>query len=82
MQAFVQAGGTVLTWLHVNALDLRLPAIELLIHHQFLSTEDTADGMIETFVPNSELFQIGVEKTKLLIYLTLHILGVYSAGHC
>lgn len=79
VQAFVQAGGAVLTWSHVNALYLRLPAIVSLIHHHFLSTEDTADGMIETFVPNSELFPTGVEKTKLLIYLTLHILGVYSA---
>lgn len=79
MQAFVEAGGAVLTWSHVNALYLRLPAIVSLVHHHFLSTEDTADGMIETFVPNSELFPTGVETTKLLIYLTLHILGVYSA---
>lgn len=62
VQAFVQAGGSVLTWSHVNALDLRGPAIESLINRQFLSTDVTADGMRETFVLNPALFQAGVNK--------------------
>ncbi len=62
VQAFVQAGGSVLTWSHVNALDLRGPAIESLINRQLLSTDVTADGMRETFVLNPALFQAGVNK--------------------
>jgi hypothetical protein len=62
VQAFVLAGGSVLTWSHVNALDLRGPAIESLINRQLLSTDVTADGMSETFVLNPVVFQAGVDK--------------------
>lgn len=62
VQAFVQAGGSVLTWSHINALDLRGPAIESLINRQLLSTDVTADGMRETFVLNPAVFQAGVDK--------------------
>jgi hypothetical protein len=63
VQAFVQAGGSVLTWSHINALDLRGPAIESLINRQLLSTDVTADGMRETFVLDLAIFQAGVDKT-------------------
>jgi hypothetical protein len=62
VQAFVLAGGSVLTWSHINALDLRGPAIESLINRQLLSTDVTADGMSETFVLNPVVFQAGVDK--------------------
>jgi hypothetical protein len=62
VQVIVQAGGSVLTWSHINALDLRGPAIESLINRQLLSTDVTADGMRETFVLNLAIFQAGVDK--------------------
>lgn len=64
VQAFVQAGGSVLTWSHVNALNLRRPAIESLINRQLLSIDVTADGIKETFVLNPSLFQAGVDKDR------------------
>jgi len=64
VQAFVQAGGSVLTWSHVNALNLRGPAIESLKNRQLLSVDVTADGSRETFVLNPTLFQAGVDKDR------------------
>lgn len=73
VQAFVQAGGSVLTWSHVNALNLRGPAIESLINRQLLSTDVTADGIRETFVLNRTLFQAGVDKDRSLVQPSLDV---------
>ena len=64
VQAFDQAGGAVLTWSHVNSLDLRGPGMESLTHRGLLSTNDTADGTRETLVLNAALFQTGIDRAK------------------
>ncbi|WP_437644274.1 hypothetical protein [Sorangium sp. So ce362] len=64
VQAFVEAGGAVLTWSQVNALELRGPAIESLIHRELLGTSMTADGMRETFVLDPGLFEAGVARAR------------------
>lgn len=58
VRAFVEAGGTALTWSHVNRLGLSGPGIESLISRGLLVTSATADGLRETFVLDSELFDI------------------------
>lgn len=82
VQAFVQAGGAVLTWSHVNSLDLRGPAMESLIHRGLLSTDVTADGTRETFVLNSALFQTGIDRAKSANSSAPTYLGVHRAGQC
>lgn len=62
--AFVQAGGSVLTWSQVNSLHLPAPAIESLIQRDLLSTSMTADGMRETFVLDTALFDIGLRANR------------------
>ncbi len=59
VQAFVQQGGCVLTWSHMNQLELSGPAIESLLQRELLSTSMTADGMRETFVLDPAIFDIG-----------------------
>lgn len=54
--AFAKAGGSVLTWSQVNALPLSGSAIESLLQRELLSTSMTADGMRETFVLDSAVF--------------------------
>ena len=54
--AFVNAGGSVLTWSQVNAMALPSPAIESLLQREVLSTSMTADGMRETFVLDTAVF--------------------------
>jgi hypothetical protein len=61
---FVAAGGCVLTWHHMNRLPVSGPAIESLIQRKLLSTSVTADGMRETFVLDTALFEIGVSHVK------------------
>lgn len=62
--AFVEAGGSVLTWSQVNALSLSGPAIESLLRRDVLSTSMTADGMRETFVLDSAVFDTGVSAVR------------------
>lgn len=64
VQAFAKAGGTVLTWSQVNALEVRGSAIESLIQRGLLGTSVTADGMRETFVLDTALFEAGVAKAR------------------
>lgn len=64
VQAFVQAGGCVLPWSHTNRLPLSGAAIESLIQRELLSTSMTADGMRETFVLDSDIFDVGQAKAK------------------
>jgi ABC-type multidrug transport system fused ATPase/permease subunit len=56
VRAFVTAGGTVMTWAHMNSLSLPGPSVESLMHRELLSTSVTADGMSETFVLDPALF--------------------------
>ena len=62
--AFVKAGGSVLTWSQVNALSLSGPAIESLLQREVLSTSMTADGMRETFVLDSAVFDAGLSVVR------------------
>jgi hypothetical protein len=62
--AFVNAGGSVLTWSQANALSLSGPAIESLLQREILSTSMTADGMRETFVLDSAVFDAGLRLVR------------------
>lgn len=64
VQTFVMAGGCVLTWSHANQLPMVGAALESLIQRDLISTSVTADGMRETFVLDSDIFDIGQEKAK------------------
>ncbi|OGQ93870.1 MAG: hypothetical protein A2464_10585 [Deltaproteobacteria bacterium RIFOXYC2_FULL_48_10] len=64
VQAFVKAGGSVLTWSQMNNQSVSLSSIESLIQREVLWTSMTADGMRETFALNSAIFDIGNEKLK------------------
>lgn len=59
VQAFVGAGGSVLTWGQVNNLGLPATGIESLIQREVLWTSMTADGIRETFALDSALFDVG-----------------------
>lgn len=59
VQAFVQAGGSVLTWGQVNQLGLPGNGIESLIQREVAWTSTTADGMRETFALDSAIFDVG-----------------------
>ena len=58
--AFAKAGGSVLTWSQANHLELSAPAIESLVQRELIGTSVTADGMRETFVLDTALFDIGL----------------------
>lgn len=60
VRAFVEAGGCVLTWSHVNQLHLPYAAIESLIQRGVLTTSISADSMTETFVLDSVMFDASV----------------------
>lgn len=62
VDAFVQAGGSVLTWSQANSLGLPGPAIESLIQRGLVTTSVTADGMRETFVLDASVFDVGASK--------------------
>lgn len=62
IQAFVTAGGTALTYSHVNSLELSAPAIETLIQREIIWNSITADGMRETFALDTEIFDIAQKK--------------------
>ena len=63
IQAFVTAGGTALTYSHINSLELSTPAIETLIQREIIWNSMTADGMRETFALNTEIFDIAQKKS-------------------
>lgn len=60
VQAFVIAGGAVMTWSHMNSLSLSAPSVESLVHRGLLNTSLIADGMRETFVLDPSLFDAAV----------------------
>lgn len=57
VQAFVWHGGCVMTWRECNeSPSITVAGIESLINRDLIHTTVTADGMHETFVLNTELF--------------------------
>ena len=60
--AFVRAGGSVLTWRQMNEESVSLAGGESLQQRELLWTSMTADGMRETFVLDSDIFDIAYEK--------------------
>ena len=62
IKIFVDAGGSVLTWSQINNSPISSTAIESLIQREILRTSMTADGMRETFVLDTDIFDIGNEK--------------------
>ncbi len=64
VQAFVKAGGSVLTWSQINHLDLCTSAIESLLSREFLRTSSTADQMRETFVLDPDIFNAGLREAR------------------
>jgi len=63
IQAFVKAGGSVLTWPQMDNQEVTLASIESLIQRKVLWTSVTADGMRETFALDSAIFDIGNENS-------------------
>ncbi|HHF3237113.1 TPA: hypothetical protein ACPJ2N_004023 [Vibrio alginolyticus] len=64
VQAFVDAGGTVLTFREINNLDLQRAAIESLVQRELLWTSVTSDLMTETFALNTDLFDIAKDSSQ------------------
>ena len=58
IDAFIQSGGTVLTFSYVNSLPISSSAIETLIQRGVVWTSMTADGMTETFALDTAIFDI------------------------
>jgi hypothetical protein len=56
LKAFVDAGGAALTWSQINRADLAVSAVESLVLRGVLATSVTSDGMTETFVMQTEVF--------------------------
>ena len=56
VEAFVAEGGTVLTWTQVNRLGLPGPAFESLMARGLIAASVTADGLRETFVLDTDVF--------------------------
>jgi hypothetical protein len=69
---FVNAGGCVLTWGQMNRTQVSRSAIESLIQRNVLSTSVTADGMRETFVLDTALFDVGTRAAKLPAHRAVH----------
>lgn len=64
VRAFVNAGGSVLTWGQMNKQSVSSASIESLIQREVLWTSVTADGMRETFALNSAIYDIGNEEAQ------------------
>lgn len=64
VNAFVNAGGCVLTWEQVNSSRISITGIESLIQRQVLFTSMTADGARETFVLDTAIFEVGSNHAK------------------
>ncbi len=64
VQAFVGAGGCVLTWTQANNLPISGNAIDSLVQREMLWPSVTVDGMRETFNLDPMLFTIGLAKNK------------------
>ncbi|XPP93207.1 hypothetical protein ACN08N_25200 (plasmid) [Photobacterium leiognathi subsp. mandapamensis] len=62
VDAFVDAGGTALTFSQINRLDLSSSAIESLVQRELLWTSVMSDGMTENFVLDMALFDKAISK--------------------
>ncbi|MBU0632425.1 hypothetical protein KKA17_07260 [bacterium] len=62
IRAFVNAGGCVLTWRQMNSEQVSSVGVESLIERELLRTSYTADSMRETFVLDSDIFDIDYDK--------------------
>lgn len=62
INAYVRAGGSVLTWGQMNNQAVSSAAVESLIQREILWTSMTADSMRETFALDSNIFDIANEK--------------------
>jgi hypothetical protein len=65
VEAFVRAGGSVLTWSQMNRLSLPGPAIESLIQREVLWTSTTADAITETFVLDTSIFDVCRDRSQV-----------------
>lgn len=62
VEAFVVSGSAVMLWRDANESDISALAIESLIQRKLASTSMTADGLRETFVLSTQLFNVGLKK--------------------
>lgn len=62
VKAYVNVGGSVLTWGQVNNLPIHSSAIESMIQRKILWPSVMADGMTETFALDSNIFDLGNKK--------------------
>lgn len=64
VSAFVSAGGCVMTWGQMDRSSVSTAAVESLIQREMVSTSVTADGMRETFVLETALFDEAIRRKK------------------
>jgi hypothetical protein len=64
VSVFVGSGGCVITWGQMNNSSVSANGVESLIQRGLLSTSVTADGMRETFVLDSDLFGVGLRRSR------------------
>ena len=62
VKAFVEVGGSVLTWGQVNNLPIQSAAIESMIQRELVWSSVMADGMTETFALDTNIFNLGVQR--------------------
>lgn len=62
VDAFVLAGGAVLTWGRINNMNLPAAGVESLIQRGVLWPSTTADGLTETLALDIALFDVGQVK--------------------
>ncbi len=58
IRAFVEAGGSVLSWSRANRLGVSESGVESLMQREILYSTMTADGMREAFVIDTEIFDL------------------------
>ncbi len=64
IKAFIGAGGSVLTWSQMNNTSVSSASIESLIQREIMWTSVMADGVTESFVLDTNIFDICSEKFK------------------
>lgn len=64
VSAFVKAGGCAMTWGQMDRSSVSTAAVESLIQREILTTSVTADGMRETFVLATEIFDEAIRRSK------------------
>ena len=56
LRAFVEAGGSAMSWSQINRADVARSAVESLVHRGILSNTVLSDCMTEAFVMDTEVF--------------------------